>query len=105
VLSRIIDCRSLSALVILLALSSSLFAQTLGWFFKLHTGELHLWLTSPTGFSDLNGNPVNRSDVSFLISESLLTGLAGRNILRGPKQNRVDLSLTRSINLGFTPLE
>ena len=62
-------------------------------------------LTSPTGFSDLNGNPVNPSDVRFLVSESLRTGLAGRNILRGPKQNRLDLSLTKSINLGFTPLE
>lgn len=62
-------------------------------------------VTSPTGFSDLNGNPVNPSDVRFLVSESIRTGLAGRNILRGPRQNRLDLSLTKAINLGFTPLE
>jgi hypothetical protein len=61
--------------------------------------------TSPTGFVDLNGNPVNPGDVRFLVSESLRTGLAGRNILRGPKQNRLDLSLTKSIDLKFTPVE
>jgi hypothetical protein len=62
-------------------------------------------VTSSTGFSDLNGNPVDPSDVRFLVSESIRTGLAGRNILRGPKQNRLDLSLTKAVNLGFTRLE
>jgi hypothetical protein len=62
-------------------------------------------VTSKTGFSDLNGNPVNPSDVRFLVSESLRDGLAGRNILRGPKQNRLDLSLTKAIDLGFTRLD
>lgn len=61
--------------------------------------------TSATGFVDLNGNPVNPADVRFLVSESLRTGLAGRNILRGPKQNRLDLSLTKAIDLKFTPME
>jgi hypothetical protein len=61
--------------------------------------------TSKTGFVDLNGNPVNPGDVRFLVSESLRTGLAGRNILRGPKQNRLDLSLTKSMELKFTPME
>jgi hypothetical protein len=55
---------------------------------------------SPTGFSDLNGNPVNAADVHFLVSERIRTGLAGRNILRGPRQNRLDLSLTKAIDLG-----
>ena len=62
-------------------------------------------VTSPTGFSDLNGNPVNPADVRFLVSESIRTGIAARNILRGPRQNRLDLSLTKSVNLGFTRLE
>ena len=61
--------------------------------------------TSPTGFVDLNGNPVNPGDVRFLVSEAVRTGLAGRNILRGPRQNRLDLSLTKSIDLKFTPME
>ena len=60
---------------------------------------------SPTGFSDLNGNPVNPGDVRFLVSESLRTNLAGRNILRGPRQNRLDLSVTKKIDFGFTRLE
>jgi hypothetical protein len=62
-------------------------------------------LTSKTGFTDLNGNPVNPGDVRFLVSEGIRTGIAGRNILRGPKQNRLDLSLTKSLDLGFTRLE
>ena len=62
-------------------------------------------VNSPTGFSDVNGNPVNASDVRFLVSESIRTGLAGRNILRGPRENRLDLSLTKSIDFGFTKLE
>src|SRR4029079_1754194 len=33
-------------------------------------------VTSPTGFSDLNGNPVNPADVRFLVSESIRTGIA-----------------------------
>ena len=62
-------------------------------------------ITSKTGFSDLNGNPVNPADVRFLVSESIRDGLAGRNILRGPRQNRLDLSLTKAIDFGFTRLE
>ena len=62
-------------------------------------------VSSKTGFSDVNGNPVNPADVRFLVSESIRSGLAGRNILRGPRQNRLDLSLTKSFDFGFTRLE
>jgi hypothetical protein len=40
-----------------------------------------------------------------VVSESLRTNLAGRNILRGPRQNRLDLSMTKKIDFGFTRLE
>ena len=60
---------------------------------------------SPTGFTDLNGNPVNPGDVRFIVSESLRTNLAGRNILRGPRQNRLDLSVTKKFGVGFTGAE
>ena len=48
---------------------------------------------------------MNPGDVRFLVSESLRTGIAGRNTLRGPRQNRLDLSFTKAVNLGFTRLE
>jgi hypothetical protein len=59
-------------------------------------------VVSPTGFSDLNGNPVNPGDVRFLVTEAFRRNLAGRNILRGPRQNRLDLSLSKQFGLGFT---
>jgi hypothetical protein len=62
-------------------------------------------VTSQTGFSDVNGNPVNPGDVRFLVSESIRTNLAGRNILRGPRQNRLDLSLTKAFDLAFSGVE
>jgi Carboxypeptidase regulatory-like domain len=62
-------------------------------------------LESDTGFTDLNGNPVDPANVRFQVDQKFRSSLAGRNILRGPKQNRLDLSLTKTINLGFTPLE
>lgn len=40
-----------------------------------------------------------------VVSESIRTGVAGRNILRGPKQNRLDLSLTKALDLAFTRIE
>jgi hypothetical protein len=43
--------------------------------------------------------------VRFQVDQKFRTSLAGRNILRGPKQNRLDLSLTKTIDLKFTPME
>jgi hypothetical protein len=62
-------------------------------------------LESPTGFTDLNGNPVDPANVRFQVDQKFRSSLAGRNILRGPKQNRLDLSLTKTIDLKFTPME
>ncbi len=60
------------------------------------------FVPSPTGFVDTNGKPINPSSVRYLVTEDR-TNLAGRNILRGPRLNRLDLSLQRSFNLPFLP--
>jgi hypothetical protein len=51
---------------------------------------------------DTKGNAINPSTVRYIISETG-TNLAGRNILRGPRLNRLDLSLQRAFKLPFLP--
>ncbi|HZN09682.1 MAG TPA: carboxypeptidase regulatory-like domain-containing protein [Pyrinomonadaceae bacterium] len=60
---------------------------------------------SATGFFDINCNPVTLSDVRYLVDPSIRTNIAGRNTLRAPAYNTFDLSLQRSFNLPFTPME
>ncbi len=59
---------------------------------------------SPTGFFDLNGNPVDPNSVRFIVDFNR-TNLAPRNYLRSPNQQSLDLSLTRGFKLPFTPWE
>jgi hypothetical protein len=61
--------------------------------------------TSPTGYSDLNGNDISPNAVRYIVSESILTGLAGRNTLRSPHVDRLDLTLSRSFKIPFTKWE
>lgn len=51
--------------------------------------------TSPTGFSDVNGNNIALSDAYYVVSTGNRSGIAGRNTLRGPVFKRLDASLTR----------
>ncbi len=60
---------------------------------------------SATGFFDINCNPVTLNDVRYLVDPAIRTGIAGRNTLRAPGYNTVDLSLQRSFKLPFTPME
>jgi hypothetical protein len=50
-----------------------------------------------SGYVDINGNPINLSDVRYVVDRAIQTNLAGRNTLRAPAINSLDLSVQRSI--------
>jgi outer membrane receptor protein involved in Fe transport len=56
-------------------------------------------LTSPTGFVNINGDPITLNDARYVVSRSIRTGIAGRNTLRAPSVSNLDLSLQRSFTL------
>jgi outer membrane receptor protein involved in Fe transport len=61
---------------------------------------------SPTGFSDLNGNDIALSAARYVVSSSIRGGsIAGRNTLRSPHVDRLDMTLSRSFKIPFTPWE
>ena len=60
---------------------------------------------SPTGYADVNGNPINLTNARYVVDYNIRTGIAGRNTLRGPRFQRLDMSLQREFGLGFTRLE
>jgi hypothetical protein len=62
-------------------------------------------LTSPTGFVDINGDPIALGDARYVVDRNIRTGIAGRNSLRGPRRVGLDLSLQRAFNVPFTHLE
>ncbi|HSS22380.1 MAG TPA: carboxypeptidase regulatory-like domain-containing protein [Pyrinomonadaceae bacterium] len=61
--------------------------------------------TSPTGFSDLNGNDINPNNVHFIVDPANRTNIVGRNTLRSPWVQQLDTSLSRSFKVPFTPWE
>jgi outer membrane receptor protein involved in Fe transport len=61
--------------------------------------------TSPTGFSDLNGNDIDPNNAHFIVDPAKRTNIAGRNTLRSPWVQRLDTSLSRSFKIPFTPWE
>jgi len=60
---------------------------------------------SATGFVDINCNPVTLSSVRYVVDPAIRTGIAGRNTLRAPGYNTLDMSIQRSFKLPFTPME
>lgn len=60
---------------------------------------------SPTGFFDINCNPVALNNVRYVVDPAIRTGIAGRNTLRAPGYNTFDMSLQRSFKIPFTPWE
>ena len=61
--------------------------------------------SSATGYSDVNGNDISLSNVRYVVDENIRTGVAGRNTLRGPRFQRLDMSLARDFGAGLTRLE
>lgn len=54
-------------------------------------------VSSPTGYIDANGNPINPANTRYIVDPNIRTNLAGRNTLRAPVFNGLDLSLQKSI--------
>jgi outer membrane receptor protein involved in Fe transport len=57
--------------------------------------------TSPTGYIDANGNPVDPGHVKYLVDPAVRTNIAGRNTLRADMVHQVDLSLNKQFHLPF----
>jgi len=55
----------------------------------------------PTLYVDANGNPVDPANVRYLVDPNIRSNIAGRNILRGDRVNRMDVSLNKAFNLPF----
>lgn len=61
---------------------------------------------SPTGYCANDFvTPIALNDARFVVDPDIRTGIVGRNTLRAPSWNRLDLSLTRAIGMPFTPWE
>lgn len=61
---------------------------------------------SPTGYCANDFvTPISLNDARFLVDPNIRTGIVGRNTLRAPSWNRLDLSLTKAIGMPFTPWE
>ena len=60
-----------------------------------------LGASSPTGYIDANGHPVNPANVRYLVDPAVRTNIAGRNILRADMVHQVDLSLNKQFKLPF----
>lgn len=61
--------------------------------------------SSPTGFSDLNGNDMDPNNAHFIVDPANRTNIAGRNTLRSPWVSQLDTSLGRAFKVPFTPWE
>src|SRR4029078_12898555 len=52
-----------------------------------------------TGFCDVNGITINQQDARFIVDPDNRTNIAGRNILRAPKTNSLDLTVNKAFHL------
>lgn len=57
---------------------------------------------SATGFCTNDfATPITLNNARFVVDPTIRTGLAGRNVLRGPRQSGLDMSLTKSFRIPF----
>src|SRR6185295_16022275 len=61
--------------------------------------SLELFDPCPTGFCDVNGNSISPQNARFIVDPDNRTNIAGRNILRAPKTNSLDLSVNKAFRL------
>ena len=50
-----------------------------------------------SAFCDVNGNPIDPNNARFIVDPNNRTNIAGRNTLRAPKVNSLDLSMQKRI--------
>lgn len=63
--------------------------------------SLGLFDPCPGGFCDANGNAISPLDARFIVDPDNRTNIAGRNTLRAPKTNQLDLTATKSFHMPF----
>jgi outer membrane receptor protein involved in Fe transport len=63
--------------------------------------SLEVFEPCPTGFCDIDGNPIDPQNARFIVDPNNRTNIAGRNILRAPKTNSLDFSVNKAFNLPF----
>ena len=56
-------------------------------------------------YSDVNGNSITLANARYVVDSSIRTGIAARNSLRGPRFQRLDMSLNRDFGSGFSRFE
>lgn len=58
-----------------------------------------------SGYVDANGNAIDINNARYVVDRNLRTGIVGRNTLRGPSFQTLDVSLSRNFGLGFTGMD
>ena len=58
-----------------------------------------------TGYVDANGNSIDINNARYVVDRNIRTNLVGRNTLRGPLFQRLDMSLGREFGAGISSLE
>ena len=61
--------------------------------------------SSPTGFVNLDGNNIDPVNARFIVDPANRTNIAGRNTLRSPHNQRLDVTLARAFAIPFTKWE
>lgn len=58
-----------------------------------------------SSYVNANGDPIDINNARYVVDRNIRTGIVGRNTLRGPLFQRLDMSLQREFGLAFTGVE